>query len=252
MRERGAEFSDVRPLAQNGLMANTFLPLTVSSRGLNTGIIQLVIRDLPSRGLDIFRLGQQVVFWLGMANPLVTAPNVPSNYITRLYLKLWWLRPNLEFRAPGTATSRPAQEIPPNSGWAPVDNLTFLPGPTGGVVNNRYCWVPSPKRLDITPYSTPPPPISPQPNSYSEFEDDVWSFFLPDPTDVLNIANFPAPQIVSRWATFLYPAMGYSLGLTWDADFFVTPGPAPTPAPAISLTFVAGTLGGTNYQESID
>jgi hypothetical protein len=72
---------------------------------------------------------------------------------------------------------------------------------------------------------------------------------LPDPNDLVYQAKFPPPQRVSRWGAFFYPAMGYALGMTWDAVGGNQGAPPSTLT--ISLTWSTGTLGGTNYQESI-
>jgi hypothetical protein len=231
---RGAEFGDVQPLLSRGgpLQAQPSIVLPTASFGAGTAIDTAVITPVTS--LNSFRLGQQICFWLGVV------PGIPGGaWASRVRLKLWWLRPNKEYRAAGFAR------------WEDIDRITFGNGPVAAnpVENNRYVWIPSPKRLDITPYQTPPPPASPLPNSDSVLLDDCLVMDLPDPNDATYAALFPAPQVVSRWAVFFYPAMGYGLGMTWDA----TPGtgsPMPTEL-RISLTWAVGTLGGTNYQESI-
>ena len=201
----------------------------------------------PVTPLDAFKPPQQIQFWLGVKNVLVTDPQLGDNFIDALNLKLWWLRPNKEFRGPGTPTSSPQLEIPPNSGWAPIDQKTFLAGPNAGVFNNRYCWVPSVKRLDTTPYDSAPLPVPEQPNSFSELQDDVIRLWLPDPTDPAVIAAFPKPQIISRWVTFWYPAQGNALGLTWSAEY---DNPAFKIVPEISLTWRTGAWGGATYTEN--
>lgn len=234
---RGAEFGEVQPLATRGGPIQVFpsIVLPIESRGvgaaLNTAFIQQVTP------LNSFRLGQQIMFWLG-----VVPGKAGGAWASRVRFKLWWARPNKEYRTPG------------NPQWFEIDRQTFgngpviAPPPGDPLANNRYVWIPSPKRLDITPFSTPPPAIPTLPNSDSVFLDDCWTLDLPDPNDPVEIANYPAPQVVSRWDVFMYPAMGYALGLTWEP----TAGDQLLPDNiTISLTWAVGTLGGTNYQESI-
>lgn len=232
----GAEFGEVAPLTRRGgpLSAAPLIVLPQASRGLGAAIDTAVITQVTP--LNSFRLGQQIIFWLG-----VVPGGAGGNWASRVRFKLWWLRPNKEYRAPGFPS------------WLEIDRVTFGDGPVvlptpDPLANNRYVWVPGPKRLDTTPFSVAPPAIPSLPNSDSVLLDDCLVMDLPDPNDPVYIANFPSPQVVSRWAAFMYPAMGYALGLTWDAD----PGGAAVPLELeISLTWSAGTLGGTNYQESI-
>lgn len=230
---RGAEFGEVQPLASRGgpLRAASLITLPSSSFGAGTAINTAVIQQVTPT--NSFRLGQQICFWLGVR------PGVAGgNWASRVRLKLWWLRPNKEYRAPGFTR------------WEDIDRITFGNGPVVGdpLANNRFVWIPSPKRLDITPYQTPPPAASPLPNSDSVLLDDCLVMDLPDPNDPVEIANFPSPQTVSRWGVFFYPAMGYALGMTWDAD---AGGQSVPSTLGISLTWAVGTLGGTNYQESV-
>lgn len=231
---RGAEFGDVQPLLNRGgpLVARPSIVLGAPAFGSGAAINTAVIQQVTP--LNSFRLGQQIFFWLGVRPGLAGGP-----WASRVRLKLWWARPNKEFRTPGSPI------------WEVIDRETFGAGPTvdANQDNNRYVWMPSPKRLDITPYQAPPPAASPVFDSDSVLLDDCLVMDLPDPNDPVEIANFTAPQVVSRWGAFLYPAMGYSLGITWDADAGGG-GTAPTEL-LISLTWSVGTLGGTNYQESI-
>jgi hypothetical protein len=231
MGPRGAEFSELAPKnPDTGRLRNEFFGLIGGSQGLEHGTVSQVTP------LDSFRLGQQIFFWLGVGNPLGGATGIGTNWISRLRLKLWWARPNPEYRTPG------------NPQYLGIDQQTFL-GTTE--VNNRYVWIPSPKRLDITQYQTPSPPPAAEPRtSDSLLLDDVLTLDLQDPNDAAYQASFPDPQIVSRWSAFFYPAMGYALGFTWDAEF-AEPVVGQPPLPLISLTYAVGTLGGTNYQESI-
>jgi|JI9StandDraft_2_1071091.scaffolds.fasta_scaffold12344_2 hypothetical protein len=233
---RGAEFGQIQPLvARNGpIQVAPALVLPAESFGAGAAINTAFIT--PVTPLNSFRIGQQIFFWLGVV------PGVAGGaWASRVRLKLWWVRPNKEYRAPGFPK------------WEQIDRATFGDGPVilpaDPVANNRYVWIPSPKRFDITPFQTPPPAAPPLPNSDSVLLDDCLVMDLPDPNDPAYVALFPAPQVVSRWDSFFYPAMGYALGMTWDAD-----GGGGGPAPqelTISLTWQVGTLGGTNYQESI-
>lgn len=235
---RGAEFSELAPKdPTTGRLRNEFVAL--SAAGLENGTIT------EMTALDAFRIGQQIFIWLGITNPVLEVEGQPDNWITRIRLKPWWLRPNLEYRAPGT----PIRSVSPVDNYLGIDRETF--GSTS-VLNNRYVWIPSPKRLDLTEWQTPnPPPASPPRHSDSLFLDDVWTFDLQSPTDADYQAAFARPgQQVSRWAAFLYPAMGYALGLTWEAEYAagIT---GRLPQALVSLTYATGTLGASNYQESI-
>lgn len=240
MGRRGAEFGELQPKNSNGRLDIDFVNLPFSSSGLEDG------RIFQMTSLNAFRLGQQIFFWLGVANPVFGAGGA-ENFITRVRLKLWWARPNLEYRAPGFTS--PPQAAP----YTGLDNETFLPGPLAGQDNNRYVWIPSPKRLDGTEFQSPPPPASDPRTSDSLFLDDVWTMDLQSPATASYIANFPAPQVPSRWEAFMYPAMGYALGFTWDAEYDVPPNPPAVeqPLPQVSLSYAVGTLGGTVIQESI-
>jgi len=230
MSRRGAEFGAVQPLLRRGgpIAAFPQIVLPQTSFGAGTAINTAVITRVTP--INAFRLGQQITFWLGVV------PGASGNsYFNRVRLKLWWARPNKEYRTPG------------QDEWLPIDRATFGDGPLAGLDNNRYVWMPSPKRLDITPYQTPPPAATPQPNSDSELLDDCLVMSLPSPADPTYTPLFPAPQVVCRWGAFFYPAMGYSLGMTWDG----TVGAGAPQTLTISLTYSVGTLGGSVYQESV-
>lgn len=236
---RGAEFGEVQPFLSRGgpLVAAPSITLDSASYGAGSAIDIAVIRQVTP--LNSFRLGQQVFFWLGVVPGTAGEANP---WASRVRFKLWWIRPNKEYRAPGSPS------------WLEIDRVTFGAGPVVGppavpVADNRYLWIPSPKRLDTTPFWNPPPAITTLPNSDSILLDDCLVMDLPDPNDAAYIAKFPSPQVVSRWVSFLYPAMGYALGLTWNADAGGQ-GDIPTSL-TISLTWAVGTLGGTNYQESL-
>jgi len=231
----GAQFSELAPKDNTGILRNGFQTIPITSRGLEGATI---FQITP---LNSFRMGQQIMFWWGFANTVQdTDPPGDPNHITRIQFKLWWARPNLEYRTPGVPT------------YNGLDVQTFLNGPVPGFepANNRYVWIPSPKRLDVTEWSSPPPPVSAVRTSDSVMLDDVITMDLQDPADATYIANFPSPQIPSRWIAFMYPAMGYALGLTYEREVD-NDGSAVDPTPLLSVTYAVGTLGGTNYQESI-
>lgn len=232
---RGAEFGEITPRKQDGSILLT-LPqpsdvLPASAQGTGVAIDTATIHQVTPT--NSFRLGQQVFFHLGLFQ---TAPG--GGYYSQVRLKLWWLRPNVGYRAAGFPS------------WQPIDRSTFGDGPVVGnpLANNRYVWIPSPKRLDLTQFQTPPPSPSPARHSDSLLLDDCWTMDFGDPA--LYAGLFPAPQEISRWGAFLYPAMGYALGFTWDFTFAGGMAPA-QPTVRYSLTWQTGTLGGSVYQESI-
>ncbi len=231
---RGAEFGEITPRKADGSIlltqAGAAGELDAASQGTGEAIDRAFIRQVTPT--NSFRLGQQVFFWLGLF------PSTPNGYYSQVRLKLWWLRPNVGYRAAGFPS------------WQIIDRTTFGDGPVVGdpLANNRYVWVPSPKRLDLTQYQTPPPNPSPPRHSDSLLLDDCWTMDFGDPA--LYGGLFPSPQNVSRWAAFLYPAMGYALGFTWDFTFSGGPPPG-NPSIPFSLTWQTGTLGGSVYQESI-
>lgn len=243
---RGAEFGEVTPLRQDGTIGRAAVPpgsdgslfnlLDNASYGSGASINNAAIQQVTPT--NSFRIGQQVFFTLGVS-PLPTRGQ-PTTYASTVRLKLWWLRPNVGYRAAGFPS------------WQPIDRSTFGDGPVAGnpLQNNRWVWVPSPKRLDITPYQSPPPAASPVLNSDSELLDECWKMDLFNPFDPVVVGNFPAPQFPVRWDSILMPAMGYALGWTWDATFVSEDEPQPF-EPAYSLIWQTGTLGGTAYQESI-
>ena len=235
MTIKGAEFSDLQPKNAQGRFTVDFVQLRPDAKGLDSGIIQQISAN------NAFRLGQQIFFWLGVANPKNEADD---NFFTSIRLKLWWARPNMEFRQGGGGNGGLGA-----TGFLAIATEVFGNGPGPGLGNNRYVWIPSPKRLDVTEFQTPPPPASDVRTSDSLFLDDVWKVDLRDATDAAYIAQFSAPQIPSRWEAFLYPAMGYALGFTWDG--VVKNGSLADPSASFSLSWAAGTLGGSNYQESV-
>jgi hypothetical protein len=187
----GPQFSDIQPKDSRGLL-NAATVVLSQGVGLDYGIIQQVTP------LNAFRVGQQIWFNLQIGQ---VVPDLQS-YITRVRLKPWWLCENIEFRAPGSPT------------WIDADQSAFS---GGTVVNNRYCWMPSPKRLDITPYQTPPPDASPVRNSDSIFLDDLWTIEMDVPTNL----NWQATLLVGqtelrRGISFFYPAHGMALGFTCE------------------------------------
>lgn len=244
----GAEFSEVAPKNAGGQIRFNGLGDTINF-GAVTDTLEngTIVRVSP---YNVFRPGQQILFWLGVYNANVgTAPN--NNYITRVRLKPWWARPNLEYREPGDPAFTSPLDVTP--GYKQIDQQTFL---LTTDVNNRYIWMPSPKRLDVTQYALLPAPpagpaLAPARHSDSLFLDDIWTMDLQDPTSAAYAAAFPAPQTVSRWAAFWYPAHGYALGFTHQFDTF-QPGGGGVPAPSlqIQVNWIVGRIS-ANYQESL-
>lgn len=252
MTAKGADFSDFLPKNTRGQLGGGLNPLTgLSADSPTIGFTQL---PLTAQGLDFgtifqatpnnsFRLGQQIFFYLGVYYP-------PSGaaYITKLRLKLWWARQNMEFRqAFGNGGGN--YNVPGAAQGLPIDRQVFGPGPGPGLANNHYVWVPSPKRLDVTPFGVAPPSLPPVRHSDSLFLDDVWTLELQDPTAASFIALFTAPQVPSRWVSILYPAMGYALGFTYEIEF--TGQPEDQLRPWVSLQWATGTFGGSRLEESI-
>lgn len=187
----GPQFSPIQPTNSHGLLHSAFINLS-QGVGLDYGTIQQVTP------LGAFRVGQQIWFNLQIGQ---VAPEAQS-YITQVRIKPWWLTENIEFRAPG------------NPSWIEADQSAFS---GGTVTNNRYCWMPSPKRLDITPYQTSPPDPSPARNSDSIFLDDIWTIQMDNPSN----ADWQATLLVGqtelrRGISFFYPAHGVALGLTCE------------------------------------
>lgn len=234
MTVRGADFSDLQPRDTRGILRNTFFDLPLASQGIEHGVIEQVTPN------NVFRLGQQVVFWLGIASVI---DDDDDNFMTRLRLKPWWARNNMEYRQAGAINgSYQAAES-----YLPIDTQVFA---GDGLTNNRYIWVPGQKRFDTTPWDVgPPPPAALDRTSDSVMLEDVWAVDLQDADNPLYIADFQTGQTPSRWLPIFYPAQGYALGFTWEAEYDQQQGNVVLPR--ISLTFAIGTLGGTAIQESI-
>lgn len=240
---RGAEFGELYPKNRLGQLDIGWQSMSAGSNGLDSGVI---FQLTPNNS---FRLGQQVLMWIGIANE-VLGEGQSANWITSVRLKLWWARHNTSYRQAGAASSQYAAP----TALLPIDATVFGPGPLNSLDNNRYIWVPSTKRLDVTQYQNPTPPAAALPRtSDSLILDDVLKMDLRDPNDANYQAQFPPPQIPSRWVTIFYPAMGFALGATWEAETAFVPGldGRTSPVPRVSLSWVTGTLGGTNYQEAI-
>lgn len=228
----GAQFSDIQPRGSTGVLDVGFQTIGGAAAGLDDGVIQQVTQN------NVFRLGQQIFFWLGIANP-----DVGGNFLTRLRLKPWWARPNGEYRQAFGGSGSVG-----SVGALPIDRQVFGAGALGGGLDdNRYVWMPSPKRLDQTPYGTPPPAASPAQHSDSIMLDDLWTIDMPAPTNATYAAKFVAPQVISRWVPILYPAFGYALGFTFEMVTSVGP-----PVPLnVSLSWASGTFGSGRIQESV-
>lgn len=233
MTTRGADFSDLQPRDSRGILDNGFFSLLLTAQGLEHGVVQQVTPN------NVFRHGQQVIFWLGVANVI---SEVDENFFTRLRLKPWWARSNMEYRQAGAASGAFAAA----DRYYPIDQQVF--GGTA-LANNRYIWVPGQKRLDVTQYQTPPPAAALARTSDSLLLEDIWAMDLQNPTSADYIADFQVGQTPSRWMPIFYPAQGYALGFTWEAEYDDPQGD--NVLPEVSLTYTVGTLGGTAIQESI-
>ena len=228
---RGAEFADLNPRDNTGTftIGPTELLASAGTPDLNNAVVQQLAPN------NAFRPGQQVLFWLGIFNPETSE----DEYLSRIRLKPWWARQNMEYRQAGARDGR----LGAVEDYLPIDTQVFL---GDGLPDNRYVWMPSPKRLDITEFQTPPPPAALALTSDSLMLDDVWALDLQAANDSAYTDRFQTGQTPSRWVVFLYPALGYSLGFTYEATFVGSPSPV-----NISLSWTVGTLGGSNYQESV-
>jgi len=182
-------------------------------------------------GLEVFRPGQQVMFYLTVYNAEALGSPKPwsySSWISRVRLKPWWLRQADEFRAPGGS-----------GGWTGNDRLEF-----GGatVTNNRAVWFPTPKMIDISEWqSVNPPPAAPPRQSDSIFVDDLWTLDLQDPNDAAyQNTVFTGQQRLGRSVAFMYVSHGYALGFTHE--FEVSGSPTGNEKLYIDLTWQVGTL----------
>jgi len=244
---RGAEFSEIQPRTPDGLLRNAFAFSFVGDGNVDYDPITQVAPN------NSFRLGQQLMLWIGLYNPQVFLQDgslepIPGteNWVTRVRLKPWWARPNFEKRQAYGGSGRPG-----STQVFPIDRQNFA---GASLTDNRYVWMPSPKRYDITQFDPgPTPPASPVRNSDSLMLDECWAWDLDDPTSADYQAAFPAPFVPSRWNVFFQPAMGYALGFTCEAEYDRTPSPGQvaTPFVQVSLTWASGTLGASNYQESV-
>lgn len=239
MSAKGADFSDIQPRDSGGTLTVAFQTVPSSASGLDTGVIA------PWTQNNVFRLGQQVLFWLGIANPL----DENDNYLTRVRLKPWWARPNMEFRQAFGGSGTPSG-VPGAAQTVPVDRLVFGNGALANPLqDNRYVYMPSPKRLDQTPYGTSPPAVSPAGHSDSILLDDLWTVDMPDPNDAVYAAKFGATQVISIWKPILYPALGYALGFTYEVE--TANAQVADPPLQISLSWTQGTWGGGRIEESV-
>jgi hypothetical protein len=244
---KGAQFSDIYPRTPQGLLNNGF---ELGFTGLGSLDYQAISQATPNNS---FRLGQQIIFWVGIRNQeaFIQDPDLQpipgtENWVTRVRLKPWWARPNFEHRQAYGGNGNLG-----SSAVFPIDRQNFA---GNQLADNRYVWIPSPKRLDLTPFEPgPTPPASPVRNSDSVMLDECWVWDLDSPTSAQYQAAFPAPQEPSRWSVFFQPAMGYALGFTAEAEYARTPDPGVVAQPSfqVSLTWAVGTLGGSNYQESV-
>jgi hypothetical protein len=237
MTEKGADFSDIQPRDNTGTLFARPRAIPPTAEGLETGVIWQVTPN------NAFRLGQQIFFWLEIQNPGAGGEQ-DFNYISMLRLKLWWARPNQEFRQVFGGSGAVGDR-----GTVNVDLRVFGAGAAADpLTDNRRVWVPSPKRLDVTEYGTAPPDLPPPGNSDSLLLDDCWTVNLLDPTTIA--AKFGPDQVVSQTKPILYPAIGYALGFTYEVEY-ANPDGAPVPFIPIGLTWAQGTFGSGRISESI-
>jgi hypothetical protein len=230
MSRHGAEFADLEPRNSRGTF--TVAPILLSPVAALPDINNATIQQVTPN--NAFRLGQQIFFWVGIFNEAVD-----GNYLDRIKLKLWWARNNQEYRQAGAING----DLGAADSYLPIDSQVFA---GSGLADNRYIWIPSTSRLQVTPFDGPTPPAASSPNNDGIMLDDVWVFDLQDATAAAYTDTFQTGQTPSRWGVFMYPAMGYALGLTFEPSF--VEGDLPV---TISLSWTVGTLGGSNYQESI-
>lgn len=230
MTKKGAEFSPVRPLNDQGRIraTGTGSAGTVALspvQGLEYGTIVRV------SDFNAFRPGQQVQFWLTVYNGVADQSPL-LRYFSRVRLKPWWLRPNNEYRAPG------GPGVDGQPAWLGIDEQTF----SGGTAdNNRRVWFPEVTPLAQTPYGTTPPPVAVTNHVDLLLMQRVWVIDeLPAPTDASYAGTLLPGQValgVSR--TFEWIARGYALGFTWDA---VSVGQQGSPLLTIDLNWITGAL----------
>lgn len=232
----GADFSEVRPKTDQGRI-NVAGSGTQGTINLGTALDTLENGPIAIVSpFDAFRPGQQILFWLTVYNG-IRDQDPATPYISRVRLKPWWLRPNNEFRAPGMnpGTNDVSALIP---GWKTVDQQTF----SGGTyVNNRACWFPAVKMLDVSEFQVAnPPPAAPARQSDSLFVDDLWTLDLQVPSSVGAQSTLLTGQnAVGRGVSFLYVSHGYALGLTHEITVV---GQGVAPKLTLDLTWVTGTL----------
>lgn len=243
MTSKGAEFSDVQPRSLQGnldLSFTTINQVSIDPNGLDAGVIQQVTDN------NVFRLGQQIFFWLGIANPGVGDGEI-SNFLTRVRLKPWWARPASEFRQAYGGSGQPSPPSEESAAGLPIDRTVFGTGTQPRAADdNRYVWIPSTKKADTTPFGTAPPPVAPAQHSDSIILDDIWTIDMPSPVGVTS-GKFGTGQQMSRWVSILYPAFGYALGFTAETTF-ENPGGQYVPL-SISLQWSIGTFGGAGRFE---
>jgi len=211
--------------ASQGTAGNAPIDLGSTANTLENGTIVRV------SDYDAFRPGQQIYFYLTVYNG-ATPVNPQDPYISRVRLKPWWLRTSDDFRAPGGP-------VPPLGAptWTSNDQLQFGGGTD---VNNRACWFPHPKMIDVSEWqSVNPPPAAPARHSDSIIVDEVFALDLQPPTDAGYQATLLAGQtLLGRSTVFQLLSHGWALGFTHQFDVVGQPGPHLL----IDLTWQTGTL----------
>jgi len=223
----GPEFSDLRPINQQGIFSPFEYITLTATQGVNFGKIWPVVAEDGS-GLDAFREGTTLLIYLEVGFPRTQeGPVINPNgvYVSGLRIKPWWLRSAVEFRTPGNPamSGNPygvmGGRLPPGPpggtpypsqidtdvfrGWSifdqpfdPLDGQQFALI-NANVLGNRNVWLPSPKRLDTVPFALGSAPLNTaiDRTSDSVLLDDIWYVPLPNPGE--------APFDASPWSANL-------------------------------------------------
>ena len=250
----GHEFSDLRPINQQGIFSPFQYTTRSAEQGVNFGTIwPVVAADL--NGLDAFREGATLLIYLEVGFPQTQeGPANPNGvYVSGLRIKPWWLRSAVEFRTPGNpamsgnpygvmggqpapgGTPYPSQiDTDVFRGWSifaqpfdPLNGQQFALVNTN-VLGNRNVWLPSPKRLDTVPFALGSAPLNTaiDRTSDSVLLDDIWYVPLPNPSeapfDTLPWNTIspgtlpPIPPNHRQNKVFTYPAFGRCLGVSFE------------------------------------
>lgn len=217
----GPQFSDVGPKSAAGALSPTVYTIVPNSA---TSLTQGTITQVTP--YSSFVEGQDIIFWLDVTGRQGSGQN--PGYVNFIRLKLWWLRPAVEFRTPGDPAMGGwlggAAGPPPQQGT--IDGTTY-----GGItdVNNRGVWIPETRGIMIVP------PTSPDRNVEFDHHDVIWTIRLQDPT--VDLINGTHRRIVFAWKAF-----GRALGFTGDYTFTNASDPG---TPSIGVSYKTGWAGGS-------